>query len=265
MDTELAKALRERIHPSLVYRNARGFDHIKSHTVIDRLIQSGAAWSFTITDTRPSYNQHGQLVHVAMLGALTVNGETRSDWGEAATTNNPTEELFKSCQSDVIKRCGRMFGIALELYGDMIDEQTGEHIGRPVQHQVAVTPLNGNAPAQPRQSQPYQGGGDQTGRKTYPTPGQLKIAEPTAKAAGLDWTTQADDIIFAALGKSGPLYRNDEFQDVVLWMQRHEGQHGQWSYDQEGHLVLGPVGPAMSMARAEVADMREDSMDDVPF
>jgi hypothetical protein len=211
-------------------------------------------------------------VHVAMQGQLTVEGEARSDWGEAATTNNPTEELFKSCQSDVIKRCGRMFGIALELYGDMIDEETGEHIGRasaPVQRQAAITPLNGNAPAQPPQhanpgynvGHPQQGGQ----RKTYPTPGQLKIAEPKAKAAGLNWSTQADDIIFAALGKPGPLYRNDEFQDVMLWLDRHAGYEGQWTRNDAEELVAGPAGPAFSMARAEVGEAREDSMDDVPF
>jgi hypothetical protein len=265
MDSEIQQKLRERFHPSLVKKNYAGFDHIQGHTAIDRLIQATGetGWSFTINDTKAFLDQNHRVVHVAMLGQLCIGGQCRSDWCEARTGNKADEELFKSAQTDTIKRCARMFGVALELYGDMIDGETGEHTGR----QQAPVPIRQSNPAAPvQQGYPSynqgNGGGADTGRKTYPTVGQLRIAEPKSKAAGLDWTTQADDIIFAALGKPGPLYRNDEFQDVMLWLDRHVGYEGQWAYSAEGHLVAGPPGPALSMAQAEA---REDSMDDVPF
>jgi hypothetical protein len=270
MDSEIQKHLREPFHPSLVKKNYAGFDHIQGHTAIDRLIQATGetGWSFFISDTRVFHDASGKVVHVAMLGSLDIGNQRRSDWGEAHTANKPGEELFKSAQTDTIKRCARMFGVALELYGDMIDDATGEHVGRPqhanpgynVARPTNAGPVDIHQPTLTHHGsipRPSNGGSD-TGRKTYPTVGQLKIAEPSAKAAGLDWSTQADDIIFAALGKAGPLYRNDEFQDVVLWMQQHAGNQGQWSYDQEGRLVLGPAEPV-------AAGERFSSIDEVPW
>jgi hypothetical protein len=253
MHLEVIKALRERIHPSLVAKNYHGFDYIKSHTVIDRLIQvaGDVGWEFRILDTKVSYDAQGSPTHVAMLGQLTVSGESRQDWGEAWPSKDQSE-LFKSCQSDTLKRCGRMFGIALELYGELVDEGTGEVTGR------------ASAPVQPRHigeqypSRPTPSGGSyqQGERKTYPSPKQTTaFAIPTAAEAGLDWEQQQDDIIFAALGKKGPLYRNDEFQDVVAWMQGHKGMEGQWQYDSEGHLVLGPAPPFTT----------RQTIDDVPW
>jgi hypothetical protein len=136
MNPEITARLREQIPDTMLCKNPRGFDYIKPHTAIDRLIQATGdeGWSFRITNVIHSPG------HVAMQGELTIAGDTRSDWGEAKTTNNPNEELFKTCQSDTLKRCARMFGVALELYGEWVDEETGE-----VTHK---------ATAQPRQNAP---------------------------------------------------------------------------------------------------------------
>jgi hypothetical protein len=217
MDPEIQRKLREEIPAPMMFKNPRGFDYIKPHTAIDRLIQATgeAGWSFHITDTKVQYNAQGFPVHVAMQGVLAVGHQSRTDWGEAKTTGNPTEELFKTCQSDTIKRCARMFGVALELYGDMVDEETGvvtHKASAPVQ-----TPLNNRNPQewqQPQQAAPPGNGG----RKTYPTENQLPYARKAAAAIGYDWDRDADQIINAVHGKPGPLYRNDEYQEVYTWM-----------------------------------------------
>ncbi|MDQ3540716.1 MAG: RAD52 family DNA repair protein, partial [Chloroflexota bacterium] len=125
MDAEITSRLRAPIPQQLV-RQINGHDYISGQTAIDRLIQAtGNDWSFDI----------GQVVHspghVAMQGELTIGGQTRSAWGEAKATKNPNEELFKTCETDTIKRCARLFGVALALYGDLLDEQTGEMTQRP--------------------------------------------------------------------------------------------------------------------------------------
>jgi hypothetical protein len=210
MDPEIQRKLREPFHESVVKQKA-GFDYIKGHTAIDRLIQATGevGWSFRIVNTVHSPGS------VALQGELTIGGDTRTDWGQASTTNNPNEELFKACQTDTIKRCARMFGVALELYGDMVDEETGvvtHKASAPVQ-----TPLNNRNPQewqQPQQAAPPGNGG----RKTYPTENQLPYARKAAAAIGYDWDRDADQIINAVHGKPGPLYRNDEYQEVYTWM-----------------------------------------------
>jgi hypothetical protein len=158
-----------------------------------------------------------------------------------------------------------MFGIALELYGDMIDEQTGEHIGRPQQatSMPPVPRLPGQQPPLVQTNQYPSQGGQDTGRRTYPSEKQTHaFAIPIARAAGLDWETQQDDIIFAVHGKRGPLYRNDEWNEVQAWMEQHKGFLGQWEYNSKGHLIAGPDEPGSEPVGVGA---REDSMDDVPF
>jgi hypothetical protein len=134
MNPEVTERLRKPIPRELI-KQLNGNDYISGQTAIDRLIQAtDNDWSFKITNV-----VHGNG-HVAMQGELTIAGHTRSAWGEAKTTNNAKEELFKNAETDTLKRCARLFGVALELYGDLLDEETGE--------------ITHRATAQPRQNAP---------------------------------------------------------------------------------------------------------------
>ncbi len=145
MNTEISGRLRAEI-PSQLIKQLNSQNYISGHTAIDRLIQAtDNEWSFDIT----------QVVHVdghvAMQGELTIGGSTRSAWGEAKSTNNAKEELYKNAETDALKRCARLFGVALALYGDLLDEQTGEMTQRP-QHapQARQQPDNRRYPVQPQ-------------------------------------------------------------------------------------------------------------------
>lgn len=159
MNPEMTRKLREPFPPERI-KQLQGKDYIPGYTAIDRLIQAtDNNWSFRITNVVSTPG------HVAMQGELTIGSDTRSAWGEARSNNNPTEELFKNAETDTLKRCARLFGVALELYGDWIDDATGEVVHRasaqPRQHAPQARQTHDNrryghvAPAQPRpDSQP---------------------------------------------------------------------------------------------------------------
>ncbi len=146
MNAEISGRLRAEI-PSQLIKQINNQNYISGHTAIDRLIQAtDNEWSFDI----------GQVIHspghVAMQGELTIGGQTRSAWGEAKSTNNAKEELFKNAETDALKRCARLFGVALALYGDLLDEQTGEVTQRPaaLHHNARQQPDNRRYPVQPQ-------------------------------------------------------------------------------------------------------------------
>lgn len=124
MDPKITEALREPI-PRAHVKQLSGKDYISGQTAIDRLIRAtGDAWSFRITNVIANGG------HVAMQGEMTIGDFTRTAWGEAKTTGNKTEELFKNAETDTLKRCARLFGVALELYGDFMEGDDHDPVQR---------------------------------------------------------------------------------------------------------------------------------------
>ncbi len=101
-------------------------DYVEGSSVIQRLNEAlEGAWSFEIVE----YQVHKDLGEVLVLGKLTVEGVTKSQFGSSQLTKHrETGELLslgddlKAAATDALKKASTLLGIGLYLYGDRNQE-----------------------------------------------------------------------------------------------------------------------------------------------
>lgn len=95
-------------------------DYVEAATVIQRLNDSfEAEWAFEITDHRILDDE------VLVLGKLTAQGITKSQFGKSKITRAKADQTIisigddlKAAATDSLKKCATLFGIGLHLYFD---------------------------------------------------------------------------------------------------------------------------------------------------
>lgn len=106
-------------------------DYVEGSAVIQRLNEAlEGAWSFEIVE----YHVHQELGEVLVLGKLTVEGVTKSQFGSSKLTKKDREsgeilnlgDDLKAATTDALKKCSSLLGIGLYLYNGHRQENYGE-------------------------------------------------------------------------------------------------------------------------------------------
>lgn len=107
--------LDKRFPPDQIKRRQSGdvvLDYLDGATVIQRLNDAfNAEWSFEILEHLI------QEKEILVLGKLTANGFTKTQFGNKAREDSAGDDL-KAATTDCIKKCATLFGIGLQLYFD---------------------------------------------------------------------------------------------------------------------------------------------------
>jgi hypothetical protein len=127
---ETNRKLREKFSKSAVKQRSGGggkeLDYLEGHTVIDRLITAtNNLWSFSIlqSDVREwgTTSKGEQQYLVRDLVRLFIDGlGYRDAWGVQIVTQKSGEDMWKGAQTDGLKKAASLFGVGLELYGDIL-------------------------------------------------------------------------------------------------------------------------------------------------
>ncbi len=116
---------------SIRYRKGGGnkdLAYLDGATVIRRLNEACIEWSFTVIAER----REGEVL--LAHGQLTIPGlGTRDGIGVQRIAPNSGEDFYKGHFTDSLKKCAKLFGVGLELYGD--DTEAGDHEPRQMEPQ----------------------------------------------------------------------------------------------------------------------------------
>jgi recombination DNA repair RAD52 pathway protein len=129
----VSEVLRKAFDKSVIQQRVGGggkkLDYIEGHVINLRLIEATRNnFSFVITDEKEydwgtSKQGEAQILH-KVRGQLTIPGlGTREGTGVQIITVGKSEDLWKSAETDAMKKAASKFGVALHLYGDDYEGQ----------------------------------------------------------------------------------------------------------------------------------------------
>lgn len=169
--TQARLLLEKPMHPKWIEKRSQGgkqLSYVGGHVVIRLLNMAfNQRWSFEVLDMKILGEPGVKGTIVVVHGRMTVPGlGVREQYGNQPFTGGAMDEhTIKGATTDAMKKCANMFGVALELFGD-VDGLVGANIDDiiPVASikkeeenpstQIAGTPINQEAEQEEVVSQP---------------------------------------------------------------------------------------------------------------
>lgn len=114
-------------------RGGKVVKYVEGGYVVNKLNQAFGAlnWEFKVLDR--IIDGQDVVVHGALTVKDHVNGYaiTKEQYGQHQIAKNvPLGDTIKAAATDALKKCASLFGIALDVYWQQLDEENGTRAGR---------------------------------------------------------------------------------------------------------------------------------------